>query len=560
MPGVSALLEKASATFGAIPAHVAAAPYLAGVYALVALFFGLFAAALLRGRYTAASRFIALALATAILFDVGHDLHDHVGRLLLLKEGLTGGSPSLFVEVGDVSLPVFYYYSTGVYVFALPLTALGLSAVMALRIVMVGFFLAMAFGARRLFAGIVAQEGDRGEGAGLLAIVFLTANYVYLDFAHRNAFPEAAVYALIPLVVLALRAERTLLAVALVALQASLHPAVFPQAATAAVLAHLVLTPRPLPREALRLLLVFAAGVVLSSPSWVLAFANKDEIAGVDGLPVAFEDTFLRVTDIFRFHHYASPGLALFVLLPLVFWTCRGRRGAAGLLLVAAVATLVLQLEIAKPLVRLIPLADLGLFIWRWMFVTIWFGVLALAVAWCAGMERWGVRALVLIAGLLAVVLVGLRIEPAASDNAYAGYADPDRAGTGAWGFGEYYPRYGTPPEDCAALGAGESRRVPFSALTAPDGVTSALPLAVPGAPVGIVSYSADGAPVVGIGCDDTLYLQPPAPGAASVFRAEPDLALRHPVLKVLFPVLPLILTLLAWAWTFRRRQPQGAS
>lgn len=520
--------------------------------------FAAFALRVARSDLYAASAYLAAALALLMLFSEGFDYRHHSARLLELTRSIRTGELDLFVHFGDQALPVFYYYSSAVYVFALPFSLAGIGADLSMKIVMTVSFVLMALSARSLFR-LVARDiigSDRPDlAAGAATVVLLTSNYAYANFSIRNAVPEALVYALIPAVLLAFLSRRTPLACALVILQMCIHPPVVPQALVAVAIPYLALSAGPFLSRAARLVSVYAIATVASVPAWLWALREKGAILGVEGLPVTFEETFLSAAELLNPFQFSSTGFFLWIALGIALLS-RERTWPKGLFLAGAAALLLLlQTQPLAPLVVKIPLADIGLFIVRWMFVVVWLGALAfLLIRKPAGVTDIPIRVLLVMAAVQAMLLTGreLAVPEANSTLEESSYFAPRDAARPSWGRSEFYPAYDGDPNRCAQLIEAPSREVSFRDLMQAP-VPSDANLAVDLGPLAGVTYLAGAEPAQTVGCGQTLYVTHPSPGTLLPFSLERDLMMRFPGVKLFYPLAALALAALVLL-TGRRR------
>src|SRR4029450_7922412 len=134
-------------------------------------------------------------------------------RFSAVRDQLRQGHLSLLLtDATGETLPIFVFYSFIPYLPAIALNLVGLSAHAALKVVLVGTFFVMALGLWRLVE--LASERGLSRNAGhLIAILFVSANYVHGVWLMRTAFAELSVYCLIPwVVVIVLRKDRVGLA------------------------------------------------------------------------------------------------------------------------------------------------------------------------------------------------------------------------------------------------------------------------------------------------------------------------------------------------------------
>lgn len=495
-----------------------------------------------RGRFLQASNFLIAVLSIAIFFGRGHDRVHHAARIHELTQSMRAGNLDFFLFVGNEGLPIFYYYSTALYGFAVPFNLLGLNAEYSVGLVATTFFLTMALSARQLFAEIIVSHSltstQSRELSGVVVIALLTSTYVYSVFAVRNAYPEAAVYSLIPLIVLWLKSRRLLLVGALLCLQITIHPPVMPQAAIAVILAHLTTTSYPLRSEILRLLVLYLGAVAVTVPAWFWALRDKALIMGLDGVPVSFEDTFLSLSSLLlQPTMMASPGPYIVALICAAIW-CYGVVSSRSVILVcAATVTLLMQTMSLKPIVVHIPYADIGLFIWRWMFVTIWFLVLAFALLWRAKPGKNILKVIVVFGGLHAAFSAGREIAPAVpiTHPVYSEYFKPLDDDGVRWGHSEFYPRYTEDLDQCNAVKVAEFAQIGFFELWT-GSIETDTTVAISKAPLAGLTYLFDGNAAETVGCGSTLFVIHPDPGRTATLDLGRSFLVRTPILRMISP------------------------
>src|SRR5262249_54163998 len=128
------------------------------------------------------------------------------------------------------SFPVFVYYSLLPYVLPVALNLAGIPALLAFQIAMGAQLIVLGAGLQELISRTLIQEKEEGSSGFLIAILFVSANYVFGLWYTRAALGEIWAYSLIPWVVtcaLSPQFERPL--AALFFIQICAHPLVLPQ-------------------------------------------------------------------------------------------------------------------------------------------------------------------------------------------------------------------------------------------------------------------------------------------------------------------------------------------
>ncbi|MGE0423981.1 MAG: hypothetical protein AB7O88_17070 [Reyranellaceae bacterium] len=503
-----------------------------------------------RGDMRAALGLVAVFVVALQLISFGDDIGHHVYRVAAIAGQLRAGAPSLLLAdaaTGTV-LPTFVYYSPLLYLPSVLLDLLGVPAFVAVKVVAGAALLAMAAGVRALVDEHAARSDGRPDPAAyLVAVLFLTANYVFGLWIARAAFAEIWVYCLAPWVTLFLLRGNFAALVALLFVQLCAHPLVFAQALAAELLVAVVLVASQ-PRHLIRIGLPALLGAfLLSSPYWLPLLLWKDHILGSRALPTSFAQSFMSVGALF------DPRLALSIgpflpLAPLAMLALRrlGLPGRAWLGLACVVLLLAMQTRPLEPLVSLVPVLNESLFVWRLMLPTAFAAFGVLVVGWPAE-AVWPRRALAAVS-LLAVAPLLVTFVKALPGSFFGLEARANEEavlmrsyGTDGlgWGVREFVPSYAHLPDVCHAL-RPDTQRAAAAELRRQVRATGPY-LAVRWAPVGTVSYEADGA-AVGLGaCGDDLILGPLIPGARvqlSEARLERLLWLRLAVLLVV----PLLL------------------
>ncbi len=512
-----------------------------GVSLVLALWFTL------RARYPAAAAMYAVFLAISILFSRGQDIVHHAARAYAVADQVKHGALNSYLFFGDVGLPVFYYYSAGIYILAVPFELLGFSAEMSVKLVMLAFFVAMVLTSWRLFLQITDErlpDPDRHTLSAIALLAFLSSSYIYFNIVGRNAYSESVVYGLVPAVILALRSDRLLLGLALVALQVALHPPVMPQAAVATAIGYAATGPSKGLKDLRKIALVYGGGVLLAFPAWYFAFRDRDLILGVEGLPIKFLDTFKPLAAFFNPFNSIAPGPYFFALLILAAVTFGLGTGRARVILALAAVLMFLQTTLGRPITSQIPLADMGLFIWRWKFVVIFLGILWFAVTWKAGERTLIVRLIIFLAIGHSAFEVGSMLRPSTVESSLGGegyFARASATDEFSWGRSEFYPKY-PPSPDCARIPSGPFRTVGLTDVW--GGLRTDASVAIYRGPLAGVTYVFGTEEARVLGCGDTLYVLHPDPGAEMGLTLRPNVMVERPIIRMALPWLLLAMVL----------------
>jgi hypothetical protein len=517
------LLDKSTAWVEAYHLLLADHPLAGGLYMgatfLLVLLFG---ASLVRGQVSRAFWSVCALLLLNIVWSIGEDTEIHVYRTIVLADQIRHGALSLFVTdaaTGD-SLPVFVFYSFTPYLLPAILDLLGLSGYQAVAATLSVTLLVMVFGVRRVVESVSAGAEDDSltRDRYLAAILFVGANYVFGLWAQRGALAEIWVYSLVPWVVVAMSSpRRKWVLAALLFFQISMHPVVFVHGLVCALAVAVALSPETPTKMVARCVLPCVIAIVAGAPFWLPPFLFKASILGLSALPVQFQDTFLSVSDLLSRRNTRSLGWFMpLAILVTAFGFHRFQRWRYVLLASSFLLIVLLQTTYLRPVAINIPLLHHSVFVWRLMLAAAFLGFGALMVAGQAKRPtvRGAMTALAVLSTLNAVVTF-LGGAPAAIGQSVAAPRDPvelrDYAGRNrVWGRLEYMPDYSRLSVDCA-VGA---ESVTFADLR--NGVVATTPyIRVPNGPVGLATYSVNGARQQSGACGADLVLGPLAPGAA---------------------------------------------
>jgi hypothetical protein len=462
---------------------------------------------------------VVVLMLVALVPAFGEDMDSHIYRIVALSQQVRNGELSLLLTTPSTgeTLPTFVFYSFVPYLSPVVLNLIGLPAHTAFKIVMALELLIMAQGLRRLVEAVARDDAEARHAGHLIALLFLTANYVYAVWLVRMAFAEIWVYCLIPWVILAMmRARAALLLTALLFAQIVNHPIVFSQAfACSFIVACGLSSERPIALLR-RCALPTLAALVLAAPFWLPQFLWEPLILGPAGLPVRFADSFLSIGEAIGRRAERGMGMALPLALLLMIVVTRARLAwRAWTLFGACVGLLALQTTYLRPLALRLPLLPTSLFVYRLMLPAALLGFGALLAGWRPrlGPDRL-LAALALLSTLgMLVVLVGgapggmaLLAKPRGDGFWYDTYLNA------VWGRREFLPDYATTTQACDITPAN-SRTISFATLR-PGLEARSTYLVVPSAPIGMVDYSIDGASTAPASCRGNAIFGPLKPGA----------------------------------------------
>jgi hypothetical protein len=360
-----------------------------------------------------------LAAACVYLFFLdpwGHDTWFHLQRLQDIERQLEWGHwRAYFAEnaAQGKGLPVWIYYSQWIYWPAIPLTSIGVSPLVALKLVYCVLLVVCGAGCYRLLRLHVGEDE-----AAFGTLLFMTSNYVVGEVFQRSAYSELMSVALLPMLLVAMhrcvrdqdRRAGTMVAV-LSALMVLAHPLSFMNSGVALVgyAAFVGLEQRMPIGRFLRLVPLFALGLALSAFYWLPAVVETKYVLGAEGVPTPLSETFLSIGRYLKFSGITSLGLVLTLLVPVVLsWMLLRGTGPGGRtrrpwwpLLAAIAAYVFLTFRVSEPLYDALPLLASNLWVWRVLFQIVLLAVLVVAVGLPALPQR--LRSRTVLGGLAAV-------------------------------------------------------------------------------------------------------------------------------------------------------------
>jgi hypothetical protein len=517
-PGI---FDKLQAIPGRYAVIAGEQPVLLTMFAIL-LLAGVLAAivAILRGRAHEAYWWTVGVIVADFALSWGDDTYTHVFRIAALADQLRSGAPGLMLvdPANGEALPTFVYYSLLPYILPVLLDLAGLPAMLAFKATGALQFVVMAIGVGALIERTAPEQREGRRSEYLVALLFVSAAYVYALWCTRAALAEFWVASLIPWVaryLVVANGQRML--VMLFALQAAAHPIVLLHGLICEFLVAYALTRTPLLDMIRRAGGPLLLALSLASPFWLPQFLWQDLILGPGGLPVRFADTFLTAGGLVDPRSVRSIGIWLPLGLLAVVLTARLRLSARFWLLAgAALATVAIETVYLRSVAVHVPLLSLSLFVWRLLFAAAFlaFGALLVGVRETPA-PRFDPLAPLAILSVLAMAWVMASLAPAylrklavSGDDAHARAQHHDSRPV--WGVREFLPNYARVPRLCPA--EAEVEVTSYRALR--GGVTSQRAfLAVPLAPLGVVDYLAGTTSLVPAACGDNLILGPVAPG-----------------------------------------------
>jgi hypothetical protein len=460
----------------------------------------------------------AAIVITVFVFSWGDDTYTHVYRIAALSEELRHGNFSLMLinSTTGLALPTFTFYSLLPYVLPVTLDLLGLSAMIAFKILGGVQCIVLVLGLQRMV------ERCRADSVGLLcAVMLLCANYVYGMWTTRAAFAELWVYALIPWVIgFTLSASPAKGLILVFFLQACAHPIVLLQSLICEVPVALGLTAMGPIGLARRWFAPFTIAVVLAIPFWLPQALWQPNILGPGALPSVFADSFGTITTLFNPRGNRNIGIWMPISIVAMIVLARARLSPRCWFLVGAfVLLMALQTTYLYDVTVLIPTLQLSLFVWRLMIAAAFVGFAALVAGWPDSGPR---RTLGLgLLASLAVIFMTVRSLmfaeyyipnlAAAKDDRGAVRAFDSNDEDQIWGIREYLPNYANLPRNCPP--AADAGKALFTELRGGVRAERAY-ITVHGGPIGYLDYTSDGKVIAPAACGEDLVLGPLSAGA----------------------------------------------
>jgi hypothetical protein len=455
---------------------------------------------------------------TNFVFSSGYDTGHHLYRIVGISEQLKHGHVSLLLTnptTGE-AFPIFVYYSFVPYLLPTVLNLAGISVLFAFKIGMGLQLIVLALGLQALINKTSLCENckPRADASFLIAILFVSANYVYGLWNTRAAFAEIWVYSFIPWVVLViLPPHSTRLLTAIFFIQICAHPLVFPQSLVCELVVAFALAKASFAIVVRRCIPPLAISLVLASPFWLPQFIWMHSIVGDAPLPVHFSDTFLSIRQLVDPRFMQNIGSWLPLAIALMILVSRAHLPPRVWVLVSAfVALMAIQTAYLRSVAIWVPLLEQSVFVWRLMLPTAFIAFAALFAGW----RVLDIPAEWTLAPLAVISVIGMLLAHSgvpgiaflsAASNDSSSYTEYLRANN-VWGVGPFAPNYSKIARNCEVVQGDESQNISFSELRA--GITADRSfIAVRNGPIGFVEYVANGDVLPPSGCYDQLILGP---------------------------------------------------
>lgn len=448
------------------------------------------------------------------------DTHHHVYRIIALSQELRGNDLSLLLvnQRSGEALPTFVFYSFVPYLLPAALTLIGVSAIWAYKLFLLGLAIFLAIGIDRLCHDVARDDGERGRIFLLVGVLFMSANYIYGLWTVRSAMAEIWVCSLAPWVIWELLfGQGYLRLTVLLTLQLFGHPIVFPHAILGETVAAWGLSAASPRQLALRLLLATLGAFALSAPFWLPQLIWMKAILGPAALATSFSETFLPIRSLLSPFEPFTVGPWLMIMVAVAAVTSTRPFGKKiWALAVIFFCLLALQTPYAQGITERIVVISKSAFVWRLMYPCALIGFAGILAA------RRSVSPKVLtVVSSLAILNMGVVLAAHTpvrslaglfdrlSDDSYVEEYFKDQPG---WGILEYMPNYATLPKICPPADAGVENKT-FLDLRA--GVHAVSPFVrISHAPIDMVDYYVDGAAAKASACGEDLVLGPLQPNA----------------------------------------------
>jgi hypothetical protein len=493
-------------------------------FSLTALLIGLFCTWFYGRRFKRAFWCLIGFIVICSAFYHGDDTKDHVYRILVLSEQIRQGQFGLLFPnwtTGDV-YPVFVYYSFLPYILPTALNLAGLPAAVSFKIAMDVQLIVFAAGLQALIESRPCEDADNNRRADfLLAILFMSATYVYGLWLIRAAFGELWAFSLAPWVVrfsFSPRTTRSLIAALF--LQVCAHPLVFLQCIAGELIVALGLSQQSPLTTIRRVFVASSIAIALATPFWLPQFIWLHDILGNAALPIAFSDTFLSLREMLDPRYLRNIGLWIPCAIAIVIVASRGRLPSRAWLMIATfIALAALQTIYLRAIAVHVPILNQSQFVWRLMMATAFVAFGALLVGWKAtGSLQWSLAALVVasVAWMVASQWLqapgniayqsSVKYETSGWTDAdgHFDYTDP----ANVWGMGLFAADYSRLQQNCDVVDNHQARNLSFTELRSGVHADTRF-IYVREAPIGFVRYLSGGIEVPQSACHDGLVLGP---------------------------------------------------
>lgn len=466
-----------------------------------------------------------------LAYSNGDDTTHHVYRILVLSEQIKQGQLSLLFTnptTGD-AYPIFVYYSLLPYILPVLLTLAGFSAVFAFEIAMGLQLILFALGIQSLIERPrVREDAQKVRSDFFLAILFMSATYVYSLWLVRAAFAEVWAVSLAPWVVrfaLSPKAIRPLTAVLF--LQICAHPLLFLQCIVGKSVVALGLSrqsPVIMIGRGIAALLIAAA---LAMPFWLPQSSWLHEILGTDVvLPggVSFSTSFLSAQQLFDPTFGYNIGIFLPCAVAVMIIASHLRlEWRVWAMIFAFAALAALQTVYLRDIASHIPIISQSQFIWRLMLPTALIAFGALLVGWnpADGRVYRSLASLALLSvGWMAAVQIvqapGNIISKSSRSYDTSGYSDDGGhvqylSENNLWGIGPFLPNYSNLRQNCGVVESKDFKSATFDDLRRGVRADHRF-IYVHSGPIGFVKYYGSDGDIQESACRDGLVLGPLEP------------------------------------------------
>jgi hypothetical protein len=472
---------------------------------------------LVKNRNSALLWSIVGCILVQLMFLDGYDMAHHGFRVVGLIDELNRKDLSglLINPQTGQAFPIFVYFSFVPYLMAIGLHLVGISAYVAMKLTLALLLIFFCGGLHLLLKRNCELQKRPGDLNFQLLIVslFMCSTCVYGLWPLTDELGEIAIYAFIPWIVLSLISGQPIYKLAILFfIQLIVHPVVFGHALLCEIALAYGISNLELWSIIRKMALPALAALIVATAFWLPQILWVHLIAGNAVIPNSFFNTFMGVRLMFSPTYDWTMGPWLILAVALLVIVTRGRMDKQAWVLVAAFGlTLAMQTIYLRGLVMLIPGISIFQFIFRFMIPAA-FIALGVLVGFLSPEKRSTRIALSVLLGLaflnmfvLRIVHIGRTVVPYVYDTpGYANYLVSDNA----YGVAMLLPNYKSLPVDCTHAQAKDLQKVSFDNLL--NGYRPAAAyVSVANAPIGIVSYRADGVPLTPAACGSDLILGP---------------------------------------------------
>jgi hypothetical protein len=472
--------------------------------------------ALLKSRNAVVFWSIVGCILVQLAFLDGVDIAHHGYRVLGLidvmhRQDLSG---LLINPATGQAFPVFVYFSFVPYLLAICLHPAGIPAYVAIKLTLAVLLLFFCAGLHLLVKKNCELRGRPGDlnFQFLIVSIFLCSSCIYGLWTLTDELGEIAIYSFVPWIVLALITGQPIHKLAILFfIQLIVHPVIFGQALICEIALAYGISNLELWTIIRRFLIPSVAALIVATVFWLPQILWVHLIIGNVAIPFQFFDTFMTARQMFGFRLDWGMGPWLVLAVALMAIVARGRMNKRTWILGAAlVLILAMQTVYLRGIVILIPGLSIFQFIFRFMIPAtfIALGVLLGFFSPAGQSTRIGFAGLLILAFLnmfvVRIVYMPKYVVPNVYDaQGYSNYLVDDNA----LGVAMLRPNYAKLPVDCTHA-PSDLRKVSFNDLLSGYRSTAAY-VSVTNAPIGIVSYKADGKPLTQAACGSDLILGP---------------------------------------------------